>query len=409
MLADCAARMLNQYLLGIQRYWATALPPSPPAQPVLTVCTQPTTSPQKSENSELSPQKTQAIPLNPPHKPSAIKLLDYRPSPPPHSAEFGEINQNLRANKKSKKNALKKPILVIPSLINRAHILDLSEKNSFMRHLGANLSAEGFAPFLLDWGTPGTLECQYDLADYVKIPLSDALSALSAWSRDGNPPQPVTVIGYCMGGVLALALTLRNPHLIKNLVLLATPWDIHADKALRQRFVAARPWFIKFLGGWLKSGASLPVDLIQGLFFAIDPMLNLRKFIALAHETDPEKQRQFALVEDWVNDGTPLAGLVARECLLGWYGENQLAKCGWQIDGQVIHPASFPSDWGGRCLAVIPHNDRIVPPDSALALAAILPNCTVLRPRLGHVSMMCAASARAVMWDDVTDWIAATP
>ena len=149
--------------------------------------------------------------------------------------------------------------------------------------------------------------------------------------------------------------------------------------------------------------------MIHSLFFAIDPLLSLRKFKALADETSPEKQQQFALVEDWVNDGTPLAGLVARECLLGWYGENQLAHRGWQIDGQVIDPHGFPPDWGGRCLAVIPHNDRIVPPDSALALATELPNYTVLRPRLGHVSMMSAANARDVMWNDVTAWIAATP
>ena len=408
ILAECAARQLNHYLAGIKRYWDTETAHSPSPVSDLALKAEHTIPLKHPTNPKLrrDPHKNHQNAKINQDTPSEITLLDYRPI-----AAAG-LNATPRTQSRISPKPINKPILVIPSLINRAHILDLSEKNSFMRHLGENLSAQGFAPFLLDWGAPGPQECQYNLADYVKIPLSNALSTLSTWSRgdtEHQPPQPVTVIGYCMGGVLALALAVRNPHLIKNLVLLATPWDIHADEALRQRLTATLPWLKIMLGRWLKPGASLPVNVIQSLFFALDPMLSLRKFQALADETNLEKQRQFALVEDWVNDGTPLAGFVARECLLGWYGENQLAHRGWQIDGQVIDPTSFPRDWGGRCLAVIPHNDRIVPPDSALALAAILPNCKVLRPRLGHVSMMSAANAREVMWDDLANWIAATP
>ena len=163
-------------------------------------------------------------------KASDITLLDYRPDA---KAATGE---NVQPHRKSRKKSILKPILVIPSLINRSYILDLSEQNSFMRHLGEKLSDQGYAPFLLDWGAPGPIEYQYNLADYVKIPLSQALKTLTDWSRDGNADhgtQPITVIGYCMGGVLALALALRNPQVIKNLVLLATPWNFHADSALR--------------------------------------------------------------------------------------------------------------------------------------------------------------------------------
>ena len=43
------------------------------------------------------------------------------------------------------------PLLVVPSLINRAYILDLSARSSLLRWL----ADQGFRPFLVDWGRPG--------------------------------------------------------------------------------------------------------------------------------------------------------------------------------------------------------------------------------------------------------------
>ena len=368
-LANIAAQKLNQFRLGVTRYWAApALPPAPPV-PVFK---------NLSHNDPAYGDKFGA------------RLLDYRPAKKPKTR--GLIG--------------KKPILIVPSLVNRAYILDIGAGQSFLRHLGKRLGDQGYAPFLLDWGEPGAVEREYDLEDYIKIPLGDAAQCLHDWAG-GDGTTNLTVIGYCMGGVLALALALRQPYWVRNLVLLATPWDFHADEILRQRVMPTIAWLKFALARWLQAGEALPVDIIQSLFFALDPMLSLRKFDALAHEADESKLAKFAQIEDWVNDGIPLAGLVARECLSDWYGGNILAQSTWRIDGQVIAPSEFPNDWGGRCLAVIPAKDRIVPPASALALAKKLPNCTIMRPNLGHVAMMTAAHASKLIWDDIADWIAA--
>ena len=52
-----------------------------------------------------------------------------------------------------------RPVLVVPSLINRAYILDLAEDKSLLRFL----AREGLRPLLVDWGTPDTLERGFDL------------------------------------------------------------------------------------------------------------------------------------------------------------------------------------------------------------------------------------------------------
>ncbi len=64
------------------------------------------------------------------------------------------------------------PLLVIPSLINRAYILDLEPERSFLRFL----AGEGFRPYLVDWDAPGEAERQFSLDDYIAGRLSRARS-----------------------------------------------------------------------------------------------------------------------------------------------------------------------------------------------------------------------------------------
>ena len=52
------------------------------------------------------------------------------------------------------------PMLVVPSLINRAYILDLTVERSFLGHL----AGVGYRPLLLDWGVPSGTELSSTLA-----------------------------------------------------------------------------------------------------------------------------------------------------------------------------------------------------------------------------------------------------
>ncbi|HEX6443195.1 MAG TPA: alpha/beta hydrolase, partial [Stellaceae bacterium] len=86
-------------------------------------------------------------------------------------------------------------VLVVPSLINRYYVLDLLPEQSFLRHL----AAAGLRPFVVDWDEPGAIERDFTLSDYIAGPLDRALTRVRQVA-DG----PVAVIGYCMGGLLAL-------------------------------------------------------------------------------------------------------------------------------------------------------------------------------------------------------------
>ncbi len=277
-------------------------------------------------------------------------------------------------------NQSARPVLVIPSLINRAYIMDLLPDLSFCE----SLTEQGLAPYLVDWAAPGPDEQAFDLTDYVKR-LDRMLDLLRQRHK-----QPVSLVGYCMGGLLALPLALRHQDAVNQMVLLATPWDFHTEypgqgQQMKSLLELCEP-VMGFFG-------NLPIDLIQALFASLDPLMAYRKFQAFAdQDPDSETTRRFVALEDWLNDGVPLTCNVAREALGQWYGDNAPIKRAWKIDGDTVDP----SEYQGETLVVIPTNDRIVPPRSALAITESLSDVRLMRPQLGHIGMMSSAGAHSL-------------
>jgi polyhydroxyalkanoate synthase len=202
-----------------------------------------------------------------------------------------------------------------------------------------------------------------------------------------------------MGGLLSLALALRRPERVACLAVLATPWDFHAGDSGLARLTA-----LFAHSPVLAGAAAVPVEALQSLFFALDPFLAERKFIRFAG-LDPEgaEARGFVALEDWINDGVPLAAGVARECAHLWYGDNAPARGLWRVAGALV----VPQEWRRPALVVLPGRDRIVPPRSAAALVPELAEASVLRPALGHVGMMAAARAPALVWEGIAEWLRA--
>ncbi len=281
-------------------------------------------------------------------------------------------------------------VLVVPSLINRYHVLDILPERSFLRHL----ASRGLRPLVVDWGEPGKKECTFNLTDYITGRLDAAFTAATRIAG-----APIGIVGYCMGGLLALALALRRQSEIGCLALLATPWDFHAGNAQRARL------FARTFGHLLSSRnarGTVPVEVIQGLFFTLDPFTTVRKFTRFgAFEPDSEEARSFVALEDWLNDGVPLSEGVARDCAGSWYRDNAPGRRLWRVGGQLVDPRLQHRP----ALVVVPGRDRIVPPASAELLAAEFTDVTVMRPPLGHVGMMSAARAPVTLWTPIADWL----
>jgi poly(3-hydroxyalkanoate) synthetase len=283
-----------------------------------------------------------------------------------------------------------RPVLFVPSLINRAYVLDLAEGHSMLRWL----AAQGVRPLLLDWGWPLETERRFSLTDYVAGRLERAMAA--AVRLAGSAP---VLAGYCMGGTLAVAAAQRRPDLISGLVLLAAPWDFHAPESTRAIQAAET---LPLLEPALAFSHALPVDLLQSLFALLDPWGVADKYRGFARlPPDSERALLFVALEDWLNDGVPLAADVARTCLGEWYGENAPARGTWRIAGLPVDPASI----GAPAFVAIPGRDRIVPPESAQPLAQLIPNAVLHRPAAGHIGMAAGARAEASLWRPLLNWL----
>lgn len=306
------------------------------------------------------------------------------------------------------------PLLVIPSLINRYHILDLHTGYSFAR----GLLRMGIRPLVVDWGSPGSTEASFDIGCYVTRRLEPIIGHICEHVRPNptnptNPTESVHVAGYCMGGLLATALATRVPDRVRSLALLATPWNFHAgrghggqDHGERGPAIRMPKAALAQINAVIDMLGELPVDVLQAMFVGLNPWLAITKFQRFS--TMPVNTPQadaFVALEDWLNDGVPLVAGVARECLGEWYGDNSPYRRTWKVGGTVIDPSGLSVP----VLIVIPRQDHIVPPGQAEGLRESVPHARVMYVSTGHIGMVSGRRSEASLCRPMGEWIQKIP
>jgi polyhydroxyalkanoate synthase len=233
-----------------------------------------------------------------------------------------------------------RPAVFVPSLVNPPSVLDLADGNSLLRWL----SGEGVRPMLVDWGAPGAAELGLSIDGYIEARLLPLLAKVEA----------PAVVGYCLGGTMALAAALARPP--ERLALIATPWRFAGYGAARAD-IAAR-W--QAMAPAATTLGAVPMDLIQPMFWRLDPAGTAAKFERFGRlDRDSDEARAFVALEDWANDGPPLTPPVARQCFEDFYGADTPGTGAWR--GPLGDPG-FP------VLNIVSTRDRIVPADAAPAI-----------------------------------------
>ncbi len=115
------------------------------------------------------------------------------------------------------------PLLIIPPWINKFYILDLREKNSFVRWA----TQQGFTVFVVSWVNPDRNLAEKRFDDYL---VEGPLAALDAMEK-ATGVVGANVIGYCLGGTL-LATTLahmaaRGDERFKSATFFVSMTDFH--------------------------------------------------------------------------------------------------------------------------------------------------------------------------------------
>lgn len=276
----------------------------------------------------------------------------------------------------------KRPVIVVPSLINPPTILDLLPDVSLLRWL----AGQGFHPYLLDWGTPDPSDRDMNITAHVDRLLLPLIAKFD---------EPPVLVGYCLGGTIALAAACVAP--VAGLALIAAPWtfDGFGDAALTDMaglWAAAKPA--------CEAMGLVPMEVLQSGFWRLDPARTIAKYEAFA-ATEPGSPAAalFVAMEDWANAGAPLPYAAGRQLFEDFVGGNSTGTGGWQVAGRTVDPNAL------TCPAIdfVSLSDRIVP----AATAADLPDRRDLGA--GHVGMIVGRGARGQLWEPLAHWIAALP
>jgi polyhydroxyalkanoate synthase len=126
------------------------------------------------------------------------------------------------------KEVYKTPLVIIPPWINKYYILDLREKNSFIRFA----LDQGHTVFVLSWVNPDARLAQMGFEDYMK---QGPLAALEAIEK-ATGERKVNFIGYCLGGTLLGAtlayLTARGEDRVASATFFVSLLDFSAPGEL---------------------------------------------------------------------------------------------------------------------------------------------------------------------------------
>jgi class III poly(R)-hydroxyalkanoic acid synthase PhaC subunit len=287
------------------------------------------------------------------------------------------------------------PLVVVCSLINKPYVLDLLPERSVFRRLLDG----GRDVWLLDWGVPGEPGVwPYTLADYALDLLPRAVAEVKAQTGSAA----VDVLGYCMGGTMALAAAGAGALDARALVLMATPVDLHDDGMLS--IWSRAPGFDA--RAIVAAYGHAPPHLLQPAFKMLDPVGLATKLIHLEDKIEDDAfVRFFLAMETWLEDSAPFPGGAFADWL-GWYRDNALvAKGGTILARQKIEIAKVKLP----ILSLVAEGDTITPPVSSLAIERAVPKAqhTIVRQPGGHIGLATSTAAHKKLWPEVARWLGA--
>ena len=268
-------------------------------------------------------------------------------------------------------------MVLVPSLINPPHVLDLDEQVS----LAEAIAGMRRRALLFDWGPAGE-RADLDLGGHIEHLLVPLLRSL------GEPP---ALAGYCLGGTMAIAAANLMP--VERVATLAAPWVFSAYPE-EARVSLRRLW--DSAGPAARPLGALPMEVLQSAFWSLDPNRTVSKFADFAGlAPNSEKARRFVTIEDWANEGEPLPLPAARELIEDLFGADLPGTGRWRVGGRTII-ASLDCP----LLNVTAANDRISP-------AAAAPPGDVAEIAAGHVGMI-VGSARKTLHEALQPFFAGT-
>ena len=297
------------------------------------------------------------------------------------------------------------PLVLVPPLGVTANTFDLMPERSLARYM----AARGFRTYLIDWGKPEKRHAQLGMKDYADDMMSLALARI----RKHAGTEPLSLMGWCMGGLLCLLHAgLEEDPRIVNLVTIASPIDmrgggivaglasaINAPAQLLRKYTEFR------LHALDPATMQMPAWFTTLAFKLTDPVGSVTTYWDLLTRLwDREFVTSHTTTSNYLNNMLMYPAGVLQDMLVKVGVDNSLSRGEIELGERVsrfdrIHAA---------LLAIAGENDVLVPPPIAKTSVDLVASgdkrFTIAAG--GHMGVILGSKARLEVWAPAADWLA---
>ncbi len=230
------------------------------------------------------------------------------------------------------KTVFKEPILILPAWIMKYYILDLSPNNSLVKWL----VSEGHTVFIISWRNPEKEDRNLSFDDYYRQGAMAAIDKVSTIF----PKTEIHLMGYCLGGTLALivaaAMARDDDKRLKSLTLLAAQGDFTEAGDL-MLFISESE--ISFLKNMMWEQGYLDTKQMAGSF----QMLRSYDLIwsKMIDDYMHGKQRGMVDLLAWNADATRMPYKMHTEYLEKLFLNNDFAAGRFKVEDELVAPKNI--------------------------------------------------------------------
>jgi poly[(R)-3-hydroxyalkanoate] polymerase subunit PhaC len=287
------------------------------------------------------------------------------------------------------------PVLIVHSLVSRSYILDLRAGSSSVEHL---LDA-GFDVFMLDWGIPDERDADNSFETYVDDYIPRAVAA----AHEVTGSSSLTMMGYCLGGVLAILYAAGEAGAaVRNLILLATPVDFREMGSMVAGVLAGR----LDTEDLIDETGNVPADVLYSGFYMQAPTKELAQYATLLENLwNDQFVDAYQAMAQWSRDHVPLPGAATRQIVEGLIRENVLMTGRWRLGGRTIELADVQAD----VLNAVAERDKVVPRSASEPIMDLVGDPAHREQMLltgGHVTFGAGSHALRRTLPRLSAWIA---
>jgi polyhydroxyalkanoate synthase len=298
------------------------------------------------------------------------------------------------------------PLVLVPPLGVTTETFDLMPQRSLVRYMAAS----GFKTYLIDWGKPKKEHAHLNLRDYSCTMMSAALAKV----RRHSGSEDLSVMGWCMGGLLCLLYQgqSRDPHL-RNIVTVASPIDLHSGGGVMAGIAQAVNAPAKLVSNYTNfrinaldpARLGLPPWLTTLVFKMTDPVGSVTTYWDLVTRLwDREFVESHSTTSDYLNHMLMYPGGVVQDMAAKVVVDNQLASGKIELGEELVELDSITSNF----LAFAGKTDQLVPASVAERIIDIVASDDKEFREVpgGHMGVIIGSKAQKAVWSESAQWLA---